>query len=84
MGALNPSPRTSSSSKTPAQIVAAQLGQHEIEDHEVGSVFADRPVTGLAVNRCQDLVRLEPEVVPQPHRMAGSSSTIRMRLMRSP
>jgi hypothetical protein len=64
MGALNPSPRA------PAQIVSAELGQHQVEDDEV-RVFAHRPVTGLAVHCCQDLVRLELEVIPQTAKDGG-------------
>jgi hypothetical protein len=49
----------------PAQVVSAQLGQHQVEDQEVRLMVADGPLAGFAINRCQDLVRLELQIVPQ-------------------
>ena len=48
-----------------AQQRADPRQQHQVEDHEVRRVLAQRVVSGLPAGSGQDLVRLELQVVPQ-------------------
>src|SRR5579884_3404331 len=57
--------------RAPAQVVAAQLRQHQVEDDQIGRVFGEHTVTGLAIGGRQDLIGFELQVVPQTAQDCG-------------